>query len=157
MFLKRRAITKRPGISLLGFALGLAALCVACSSGSDAGIATTGEFTTDIRQAQEVLLPGDSVALSELTDFDWDTVYFFAQGTQRSVINETVGDDVYDSDLDERVLLLESGFMAVFTQDGRFVETAKVPESFTPSDPQLDQSSATLVKSADSFMTITSK
>jgi hypothetical protein len=62
---------------------------------------------------------GKSVDLHDLTDFDWDTVYFFQAAWKGSSVNEVVGEQVMpDGDYqDDNVMLW------VFKHDGRVVRT----------------------------------
>lgn len=137
---------------LLIVALGLALLSAACTSSEESTtiVPLTNDFATELGEAADALPLGESMALNEMTEFDWDKVHIFAAGTKRSLINESVGAEVYDSDLDGRYGVLSERFLAVFTLDGVIVDQGSIPGSFDVLEAELASSTATLTKTEQS-------
>jgi hypothetical protein len=67
---------------------------------------------------------GASAPLRDLTDFRWDTVYCYYEGTPNDEINAEVGSEAQKPG----GYLLVSGALAVFVADGEIVRTSTIPE-----------------------------
>jgi hypothetical protein len=66
---------------------------------------------------------GASAPLRDLTDFDWDNVFTFYEGTSNDAVNEAVGAVV----LRPGPYFLKGGALAVFVRDGAVVKLLLIP------------------------------
>jgi hypothetical protein len=108
---------------------------------------STGDLTADLQAGVDELRAGETADFSDTVSFDWDDAYFFAPGTLRSDINERVGLQVFESDLEQRVGFLQRGAFAVFVRDGTVVDHGPVPASFEIFEERYSSSGATITKS----------
>lgn len=138
--------------SALVLLLALLAICAACTSADEGNIVPinsdppTTNLGSELFEAAQALPVGDSLALSTVTEFDWDRVHVFSAGTKKSLVNEAVGADVYTSDLDGRYGVLTEKFLAVYTLEGAVVEVGQLPAHFQILQSQLDASTATVTR-----------
>ncbi|MGH3980310.1 MAG: hypothetical protein ACRDRZ_15110 [Pseudonocardiaceae bacterium] len=82
-------------------------------------IATEGPLHDRLRELSST---GGSAALADLTDFEWDTVYVFGEGTRAEEINDAVGTTV----LRVQDRYYSAGNLLVFSSHGKAVYAADV-------------------------------
>jgi hypothetical protein len=76
----------------------------------------------------EVKSSGQTVRLSDLTDFSWDEVHLFNEYTDRKVIEEVVGSPVISGDYHA------SGSLLVFEDENQVVKTVTVGGDYLRAD-----------------------
>lgn len=76
----------------------------------------------------EVKKGGQTTPLSDLTEFGWDEVHLFNEGTPQDVIENVVGSPVIGSGEHE------NGSLLVFEQDGKVVEKIELAADYLRAD-----------------------
>lgn len=101
----------------------LISLLITFSSGcgivGNVDIAQKGQLHDRLRELSSA---GDSAALADLTDFTWDKVYIFSEGTRAEEINNKAGTSV----LSQSDRYYSAGNLLVFSLGGKVVYAADV-------------------------------
>lgn len=132
----------------------LAGAALMCLALTGCGIIThtpAGEFDEPLEaKLSELKDSGGSARLSDLTDFGWDEVHLFNEGTPRDKIEAVVGDPVIrGGDSGPSVSLL------VFEQDGKVVDSVTVTGDYLRADQPSWGSDVVVEPWGEGFMRLT--
>lgn len=112
--------------TMTGLFMGLAVLLAACGGGGGdpLGIEEDAAFQSALDDLQEA---GGSVAVADLTDFEWDALHVFAEGASRDDIAAAAGGPVINDEF-----FFTAGQLWVFALDGAPVRAlVTVPDNLT--------------------------